>query len=129
MIIKNFDDAVNNAKVDQSVNIAIGQLTHDGPFCVYGTRMEAGSKVGCHYHKDGCEIYHILSGEGEMHIADMASDDKPVGHRFFAIKKGDAFSIPEKTAHQLKATTSLDLLFFCPPSHLSEDRYMVDDLV
>ncbi len=127
-MIKNFEDVVDQAKVDDSVNIAIGQLTHDEDTCFYGTQMKAGSKVGCHYHKEGSEVYHILAGEGEIHLTDIAPGNTPFNRRHFTVKKGDTFSVPNNTAHQLKATTDLQLLFSCPQSHLSDDRYIVDDL-
>ena len=44
-MIKNFSDVVDQASVDSSVNIAIGQLTFGEGACFYGTQMKAGSKV------------------------------------------------------------------------------------
>ena len=127
-MIKNFKNVIDQATIDESVNIAIGQLTHDEETCFYGTQMKAGSKVGCHYHKEGSEVYHILAGEGEIHLADIAPNAVPAHHRYFTVRKGDTFSVPSNTAHQLKATTDLQLLFSCPKSHLSDDRYIVSDL-
>lgn len=127
-MIRNFDDVVGEAAVDKGVNIAIGQLTQDAEFCFYGTQMKAGSKVGCHYHKEGSEVYHILEGEGEIYLADIVSNNMPVNHCHFTVKKGDTFSVPNNTAHQLKAITDLQLLFSCPQSHLNDDRYIVGDL-
>lgn len=126
--INNFDAVVNQASFDQDVNIAIGQLTHDAEICFYGAHMKADSKVSCHYHKHGEEIYHIISGHGEIHLADIDSNHTTSHYRSFAVKEGDTFSIPRNTAHQLKAKTDLRLLFSCPQAHVKDDRHIIDDL-
>jgi mannose-6-phosphate isomerase-like protein (cupin superfamily) len=44
-------------------------------------------------------------------------------------EKGDCFSIPEKTVHQLVNTGAgrLCAMFICSPTHLSTDRFFLGD--
>lgn len=126
-MIKSFGDEVQNAVVDSAVGIAIFKLVDGEALGSYGTRMHAGSRVGCHSHSEGDEWYIILDGEGVIHLADVGGSCLSK-QRKIPVKKGDIFVISPKTAHQLEAKTDLELLFLCPPSHLEKDRTSHGDL-
>ncbi|OGZ04661.1 MAG: hypothetical protein A2648_01010 [Candidatus Lloydbacteria bacterium RIFCSPHIGHO2_01_FULL_41_20] len=66
----------------------------------------AGNYIGRHYHKKMWEVYYIFSGEGTMHMRDIASGEEmsaPMGPRFRAI-------VPPNVVHELVATTDMTLI-------------------
>ena len=109
------------------VGISIAQLTAGKNLISFGTRIEAKSKVSCHAHMAGEEWYIILSGAGIIHLADI-NNEEATNIRHFNVSAGDVFCIQPKIAHQLVATSQLDLLFLCPAEHLSTDRHIYPDL-
>lgn len=62
-------EALAQAKKDSSVGISIASLSKANEFSLFSTEIEEGHKVGCHYHKEGDEIYSILSGKGIIYTA------------------------------------------------------------
>jgi len=60
------------------------------------------------------EVYHILSGEGSMHIDGKQAPVRP----------GDTVYIPPKAKQQIKNTGSTDLVFLCivDPAWKNEDE-------
>ena len=125
----NFREKLSAGKFDASVGISIFELVKGKAVSSFGTRMEAGKKVGCHSHEHGDEWYIILNGNGTIYLGDVCDNGMIVNKREFPVTKGSVFVIPEKTAHQLKADTQLDLIFMCPASHLENDRCGHVDLV
>lgn len=76
------------------------------------------------------EWYTILKGEGRIFLADVDPVSGDLSNRRSAfVSRGAVFCIEAGTAHQLKATTELDLIFFCPASHLGDDRTVKESLV
>lgn len=126
-MIKNFLTEIGTAKVDNAVGIAITTLAGGQNLTSFGTRIKARKKVSCHSHSEGEEWYIILSGDGQIFLADE-DNGQLTNHRAYFVSAGDIFCIPPHTAHQLLAHTALDLIFLCPDSHLSTDRLMFDDL-
>ena len=126
-MIKGFFCEIGKSVVDPVVGIGIAELARGENLRSFGTRMGEGKKVGCHAHSHGDEWYIILSGEGVIFLADTAGKDL-VNKEQHLVKTGDVFCIPEGKAHQLKATSQLDLIFLCPESHLASDRTMFADM-
>ncbi len=148
--IKNWREALKNATVDPAVGIAHGELAGNAAYRLHVTRLQPGAKVKAHFHGEGGEEYLILNGEGTLYTGKIIKDAfqehyvpsvcqfSHVPLSFPAIvdwntpllvKAGDTFSIAAGTVHQLHNTGSqtLDLIFGCPDSHLSNDRVVVDD--
>lgn len=127
--IINIKEALSLAKTDDNVGIAIAPLSSGKEFCLFSAEIKEGNKVGCHYHTAGEEIYSILSGEGIIYTAAI-DDGGQLGERLsHEVVAGDSFTIEARTAHQLKATSDLVLMFVCPPEHLSSDRIMLPCLI
>ncbi|MET4694483.1 cupin domain-containing protein [Endozoicomonas lisbonensis] len=123
--IINIKEALAQAQKDNSVGISIAPLSSGNEFCLFSTEMKEGHKVGCHYHKEGDEIYSILSGEGIIYTATVGDMGEVEDICFRPVTAGDSFTVPAGVAHQLKATSDMVLLFVCPPSHLNSDRVMM----
>ena len=64
----------------------------DGNTSVWVAQLKAGKGFPSHYHKDGSEIYHILSGEGKMDIGKL-SGTKVIWEKSDCIKTGDVFEV------------------------------------
>lgn len=125
-MVKSFYKNLDLATIDPKVGIGIFNLEKGEELQSFGTRMKAGTHVGCHSHQEGDEWYIILDGQGIMHLADV-KEGKLTNKREEKVQKGDVLCVKENTGHQLQATTELDLIFLCPTSHLSSDRIMFDD--
>ncbi|MBP2196215.1 cupin domain-containing protein [Pantoea cypripedii] len=117
------DDAIK----DNSVGISIQNLINGTDQDLYATVIEAGNKVGCHCHHEGEEWYIILSGEGAIFTAEV--NEGSLGHiTETTFRRGSTFCISANTAHQLVAHTRVELIFLCPPSHLTYDRTGFDSI-
>lgn len=126
--IVNWEKLISSANLDPEVGIAIAKLTGDVEFAMYVTRISPGKKVGAHAHSHGHEIYQILEGTGTI---SMSPENGAVKTDRF-VSKGDFFTIPPGTFHQLKNTGTQDLIlvFGCPETHLSTDRILAtSDLI
>ncbi|MDF7659835.1 cupin domain-containing protein [Erwiniaceae bacterium L1_54_6] len=121
------DFHTDGAIKDNSVGISIQNLIRGTEQNLYATVIEAGNKVGCHCHHQGEEWYIILSGEGAVFIAEV--NDGVLGDVTETVfKRGSSFCISPDTAHQLVAHTRVELIFLCPPAHLSSDRTGFDSI-
>ncbi|GGY10565.1 cupin domain-containing protein [Paludibacterium paludis] len=121
MEIINWDTTLHSGVCDTIAGITIVKLLGDESFGTYITRIAPGHRVNPHYHHQGEEHYHILSGEGEIHLAGMTDGTRQscrVGARC-------SFSIPPMVEHSLinNGEEPLVLMFSCPASHLGSDRF------
>ena len=121
----NIRDALQQAKQDENVGIAIAALSEGKAFRLFSAEIKQGKKVGCHYHTQGEEVYSILSGNGIIYTSRVDENGRIGDITSCPVSTGDHFTIEAGTAHQLKATTDLVLMFVCPPEHLSTDRIML----
>lgn len=76
-----------------------------------------GIRTAAHYHPRTEEIYYILSGTGNMHLAGEARTVGP----------GDAIAIPPGAVHWIENQGTEDLVFLCAcaPGYEHEDTVMV----
>ncbi|WP_145523023.1 cupin domain-containing protein [Yersinia rohdei] len=118
----------NNSIADNVVGISFTEMFNKGGLRAYGTKVEQGNRVGCHYHTEGEEWYIIISGEGAIWTADVIAGMLK-NKRVDKFTKGTVFCIYPNTAHQLIASTDVEFVFLCPQSHLTYDRILFDDLV
>ncbi len=88
--------------------------------------LETGKTLSAHYHNEGSEIYHILSGKGKMEIGRL-SGDEIAWNKCLDITPGDIFEIKPKIVHKLSnnGEENLKIIFIAPPSHLSDDRIFI----
>ena len=89
---KNLYQQIAGARFDSAVGIRIAHLAGDDQFSFYGAELEAGAKVGAHYHSAGTEIYQILEGEGLMHTGPVDSKGKAAWKEPFPVMPGDCFN-------------------------------------
>lgn len=131
LVVRNWPDEIQNAPVDAAVNIQIAPLAGDNQMTMYATVLKPGSQVKAHVHHKGTELYHILSGTGEMYTGHFNQVSGQVAWRQPSmVKTGDVFAIDAGITHQLRNTSSsedLVLIFVCPPEHLQEDRTITTD--
>jgi mannose-6-phosphate isomerase-like protein (cupin superfamily) len=80
-------------------------------------RVEPGASTTPHYHPLTEEIYYILAGTGQMHLA---------GERQ-AVGPGDAIAIPPGQVHAITNTGSTPLRFLCccAPGYDDSDTVLV----
>lgn len=77
-----------------------------------------GASTGLHFHPRSEEIYHVLSGEGEMVLGDGT----------FRIRSGDTVCIAPGTPHRAHnyGTAPLVILCSCSPAYSDEDTVLLD---
>jgi len=121
--IVDWNQEISGAKTDPAVGIQIATLLKSDKEGTYITVIPPGASVKPHYHQHGDEHYHIISGEGEMHLQSVLSKESIIKK----VKAKNSFTIPENVIHQLINTGDqpLTLIFTCPLSHLSEDRFVI----
>jgi mannose-6-phosphate isomerase-like protein (cupin superfamily) len=129
MEIKNIYKELERVTPDEKAGIKVDRLTGDDNVSVFVAEIAEHKWVKPHYHQKGVEIYHILEGRGLMKIGRVEGQNQVAWESEFPVEKGDCFSIPEKTVHQLAntGTARLCVLFICSPTHLSTDRFFVGD--
>ncbi len=122
--IISWNDAINNCKYDKSVGIKIATLIDSDTFSTFITEIDANKSVNPHYHKQGNEHYHIISGNGEIQLKNVLTGEE-LSHK---VSSGQSFVVPENVLHMLintSNTSPLVLMFSCSPSHLESDRYFI----
>lgn len=128
--IVNWDHEIFHAKKDEKVGIKIATLLESNDRGTYITIVPPGSSITPHYHREGEEEYHIISGSGVIRLL-------PVHHintEFKLVCKHviakNSFVIPANVIHQLinNGAEELILIFSCPLSHLKEDRIIIGNL-
>ncbi len=132
MKIKNVHEALKEAKEDETVKIRLVPVA-EGKDIGYHV-AEIKEKVQAHVHTRGDELYHILKGEGTMHVGEVIFEGNEIvkveWEKPMKVKEHDVFNIPEGYAHCLENTGSVPLVigFICPHSHLTEeDRVVVEN--
>ncbi len=128
--IVDWENELSFAKKDEKVGIKIATLSESQDKGTYITSLPPGSSVTPHYHEEGDEEYHIISGSGVIRLL-------PVNHMHTEFKMvckyvtaKNSFVIPANVIHQLinnSATEELILIFSCPLSHLKEDRIIIEN--
>ncbi|MDX1901227.1 MAG: cupin domain-containing protein [Gammaproteobacteria bacterium] len=124
--IVEWEQKLSNANIDKTVGIQIATLLETEGRGTYITVIPPGSSVKPHYHKDGDEEYHIISGEGEIRLMPAEGDFQLEKKQ---VKAKNSFIITPNTIHQLfnNGSEPLTLIFSCPLTHLKEDRFVVED--
>ena len=130
-VITNFIEHLKTAQTDPAVGIRIVKVTGDNHTGLYVAELKPHCSVTAHYHKNGIEIYQIVSGEGIIHTALLSGNDTVNWNRSVELKSGDCFTIKEGQIHQLENTGSEPMIacFVCPASHIGDDRFIVRGLV
>ncbi|MFQ5450039.1 MAG: cupin domain-containing protein [Nitrospinaceae bacterium] len=84
-------------------------------FSAYLVRMQPGQIKKPSFHKEGEELYYVLSGSGTARL----------GGREYVLKKGCFFRVPPNIVHQFAAGEEpLHLLnFHSPPVFSDHDSY------
>ena len=116
-------NVINSCVYDDSVGIKIAKLTGDERFSTFITEIDTKKSVNLHYHKNGEEHYHIISGNGEIYLKNIVTGKEYV----YSVSDQESFVVSENMLHKLTNTgkTPLLLMFSCPLSHLESDRYFL----
>lgn len=121
----NIDNSFSQLTQDEKSDIQLLQLIGgNNSFLI--AELKPGKVLPAHYHNEGSEIYHVLSGTGLMETGTMV-DAKTVWETCTEIRKGDVFEITQTTVHRLsnQGEEKLRLVFITPSSHLGGDRVFV----
>ena len=80
--------------------------------------MEPGQVKKPSYHKNGEELYYVVSGSGQANVGDQ----------IFFLKPGCFFRVPPNTVHSfITQADSLSILnFHSPPVFSDHDTYFLD---
>lgn len=126
MDLINMYRSLEHAGMDERSGIKIERVTGDEQFSLYIAEILPQTWLKPHYHLHDIEIYQILEGAGIMRIGSRGGDSL-VWEEEFPVGKGDCFTIPEGTVHQIGNMTDQALIacFTCPPSHLGDDRFFM----
>ncbi len=99
----------------------IRELMHPSLHASLGSRRQSlaeasvapGERTALHRHRQSEELYHIVSGSGQMQLGD----------EHFAVAAGDTVCIPPGTAHRIhnSGDTPLKLLCCCSPAYAHDD--------
>lgn len=125
--IVDWAQALSSANVDQSVGIQIATLVETDGKGTYITVIPPGASVNPHYHANGDEEYHIISGKGVIRLLSVEAKLKGGEWTCQNVTSRNSFIIPPNVIHQLMndGDEPLTLIFSCPISHLKEDRYII----
>lgn len=126
-MIKNLLAEMRHAKLDPSVGMKVVKLASGKSLTSFGIQMLSGAKVSYHSRSDGDEWYIILSGDGQVFLADE-NNGILTNHRTDFFSKGDVFCIPHRTVHQLIAHSPIEFILLSPDPHLEIDRIIFDDV-
>ena len=88
--------------------------------------LKPGKTLAAHYHNDGSEIYHILSGRGKMETGSLSCSEV-IWNKEVDLVPNDVFEIKDKVVHRLSndGEENLKIVFITPPSHLGGDRIFI----
>ncbi|PWB68799.1 cupin domain-containing protein, partial [candidate division GN15 bacterium] len=94
-----------------------GDYAFDGRYSLAHAVLAPEKASAPHWLKS-CEVYYILSGEGEMHIDSETA----------LIGPGDAVVIPAESMQWLRNTGAKPLTFLCivDPAWRAEDEVILD---
>ena len=106
---------------------ALPIFTHDETYSLYFAEINNGTTLSAHFHNHGVETYQIFKGQGVFELGTVLNDSV-IWKQKITVSQGDCFSIQPQEVHRLTSTgnENLQLLFFAPPSHLSDDRYFIE---
>ncbi len=86
-------------------------------FSAYFVHLQPGQTKKASFHKEGEELYYVVSGTGEARL----------GEALYSLQPGCFFRVPPNTVHQFTTSDdSLELLnFHSPPVFPDHDTYFV----
>lgn len=121
----NIFSSFNQLNRDEKADIELLKLIK-GETSFLIAELKPGKKLAAHYHNEGSEIYHILSGTGKMEIGEITGN-KVAWEGCHEINAGDVFEIKSNVVHRLsnEGKDSLKIVFITPPSHLGDDRFFI----
>lgn len=127
--IVDWDQELSCASIDKTVGIQIATLLESEGKGTYITVIPPGSSVNPHYHTNGDEEYHIISGTGVIRLLPVETKNKDFQLVCKHVRPQNSFIIPPNVIHQLinNGNEPLTLIFSCPLSHLKEDRFVVEN--
>jgi len=126
MKFQNIKIILKKAKLDPKVSIKRICLWQDKRNSYHTAQIS--QQVNAHFHKNGNEIYQIIQGQGLIYFGKIKKDQSVQWEKPVKVKEGDVFNIKANVAHCLKnlKRQSLIITFFCPPQHLKNDRFIVN---
>lgn len=118
--IQSFKDVIPYVTMDGST---IRELMHpvshgNSALSLAEARISKGKRTLLHRHLKTEELYHVVSGRGEMTLGDSS----------FEIKAGDTICIPPEVPHRVKSLgpMSLYILCCCSPAYSHEDTELLE---
>lgn len=97
----NYDIGGEVVKQDDRYEVKDNRLLNN--LVVSSTRLKPGKSTSGHKHPGQEEVYHFVTGEGEMEL----DDDR------FKVYPGDYVLIKDGVFHRVHNTSSSDLYFIC----------------
>jgi mannose-6-phosphate isomerase-like protein (cupin superfamily) len=127
MRVNNLFEILAEKELDPAVGIKVARLSGEPAFSFFGAEIAGGTKLRAHYHREGLEIYYILSGTGRMSLGDCRDGSSITWKEDFEVRAGDCFTVQAGVAHQLHNTgdTVMNALFGSPADHLTTDRVVI----
>jgi mannose-6-phosphate isomerase-like protein (cupin superfamily) len=124
MELLKWQSVLARAATDPAVGIRIAKLAGTDAFSTYVAEVAPGKSITPHYHLVGDEHYHIVAGQGEMHLSDLDEGRDSTT----PVYAGTSFVVAPRVVHALRNTgnSPLVLMFSCPVNHLGDDRHLCE---
>jgi mannose-6-phosphate isomerase-like protein (cupin superfamily) len=101
----------------------INLFTHESEEASSLNLLMPGQAMKRHFHEHGVDIFHIISGQGELHHGDINADGELSNEEVFEVKAGDFYYAGTHKLHALVNTGKepLTYLNIAPSAHRSQD--------
>ena len=119
----NIDASFKKLEQDEKSDIRILELIKSGTTSFFIAELKPGKKLPAHYHKEGSEIYHVLTGKGKMELGTL-SGEEVLWQKSLDFTPNDILEVKPSIVHRLAndGDENLRIVFITPPSHLGDDR-------
>jgi mannose-6-phosphate isomerase-like protein (cupin superfamily) len=121
----NINSLFKNLKKDPKSDIELLKVI-DGNTSLLIAELKPNRTLSAHYHKNGSEIYQVISGNGSMECGKLLNGNLTWEDKFL-LTTGDIIEVKENEVHRLSnnGDIPLRLIFITPPSHLENDRIFI----
>lgn len=125
--MKNIFKELSSAELIGNYRIPAAHLGMVSEMGMYALSMPAYAKQPAHYHRQGDDVFVVLSGEGELLLADLDHDHQPLSPRIFKLNPGDTYFVPPQTVHAIHNLSDQPFVFLnlAPESHVADDVVFV----
>lgn len=118
---------IESVPKDKIMNQKVAFVTGNEKMSLFIIEIGQNQSLHAHYHKEGIEIYYVLSGEAILTTGAIMANEEIINNITQSVTVGDAFSIKPFVVHQITnlKDDKLQILVIAPKNHGIDDRYFV----